>query len=948
VYVDVEAPQYIPANEPRIFSPLLAADVVDVDDVRQLLKQAFSTYPTDSQPPPGFDEYCRALVGRCLFLVQQWDIRKSSDVVRTIFDFFASRNLSHLYNEKTDSSPRFLNALQDNPSLEIEPQDRCFHIFLKLVASLIKRMVQAGAVGPIRNMIVRTMPNHNRMYSRDQAIEKRDLAALRNHHDLLCTLFWAAPPKLRPSLKTIENLVSPVNSHTEACLIGLRAWNQLARFVVSTGGDLATLQPFGAWQVCMFKQILSQYDSVAAEVQQQSLAQAKYFDHIISDSFIRDTIDNNKRALFAVLHGSVTASLDVIGHARTLETAQFAANIWQLQSVFRRFVRSPPEFEWRVLQPALACLDRFLDIIHGHAPEHLGAIHEVEHAISDLHHGIAVPFFSMARHLAGTEDYPGLSARESAIRDVCVWQSISIAARLTLRFAQAGVLSLSQSFMRGKYSVFSAPPSELSLAERKYLPLFVSVLLERGQANVGDLGVSLMEIWLVSIVKPSKYFLCEKSLGENLQRQMCCFVPPLHGYARSSYESSSHLFRFAVSFMRRTLREADSTRGKRLCAEYAGMLRDLMQLLKADLRVLAGDPQEHAPYVGFVREIIGLMRSHVSDVCPIDVFFLQINPEYSPATDDPRLQVAGMASYGLRLGEGDSRAANELFYYLYNCLKKSISQDRLADEVRTLRKGMRAAGILGFVLGQLLPAVLRAAFESPGAYLLLDVYGESIQLLLTGSVVPPEIPKEDLVHVVDMYRTVLALLKGLGGPGQDGFGCNQALTFRRLVSVLNSFWPTLQMVPSMAVPPEFVSDLWEAIESFADFASEAAPYLTLYLPDKCHEISLGEMLRGLDPFSLCQDPAPNRQVAAFTAYIVDDVGKNWICTGHTIAIRAPGAQQGLNGARRVIPPLAVTVAEFHEQLAAWNRWWGKMQRSGYEASFEARARTWEDGIVVVF
>ena len=108
-----------------------------------------------------------------------------------------------------------------------------------------------------------------------------------------------------------------------------------------------------------------------------------------------------------------------------------------------------------------------------------------------------------------------------------------------------------------------------------------------------------------------------------------------------------------------------------------------MRSLKKDLKTLCGNAREHGPHVAFAREIIGLVRTHMSGICGIDDFFLQISPEYSPPADDPRLQVAGMVSYGLRLDEGDSRAVNELFYYLLNSFKKALSEGRLGDEART-------------------------------------------------------------------------------------------------------------------------------------------------------------------------------------------------------------------------------------------------------------------------
>ena len=101
---------------------------------------------------------------------------------------------------------------------------------------------------------------------------------------------------------------------------------------------------------------------IALDISEEKLALAKDVSHAVDDGLIRTMVAGNKRALLDVLQRSVTASLDVIGEARSVETARFAANAWQLQQVFRRFARQPPEFEWRVLQPALETLDLLLEM----------------------------------------------------------------------------------------------------------------------------------------------------------------------------------------------------------------------------------------------------------------------------------------------------------------------------------------------------------------------------------------------------------------------------------------------------------------------------------------------------------------------------------------------------------------------------------------------------------
>ncbi len=292
---------------------------------QQLLKRVFQLYQTNPRQPPGFNDYCRALVARCHFLVEQWGWRKCTGIIGTIFDFFGSQSLAHLRNEEVYKSPRFLEELDRKPSLSIEPEDRCFHIFIKLMALTIQRLKELGRVKDIKNLVARTLPNHNRQYLKEDTIHQHDLAALRNHHDLLCTLFWVSPPELRPAVHLIEKLVVPGSAHKEACLINVRTWNQLARFVISSDEDSAAFRPFAAWRNNIFNQVLDQYLSAASDIEQQVRGLSSEMPGI-SKAFRDEMVAKNKSTALDVLHYSVKASLDVLQRAPTLEAVLCGLN----------------------------------------------------------------------------------------------------------------------------------------------------------------------------------------------------------------------------------------------------------------------------------------------------------------------------------------------------------------------------------------------------------------------------------------------------------------------------------------------------------------------------------------------------------------------------------------------------------------------------------------------
>ena len=289
---------------------------------QQLVNRIFQLYKSNPRQSPSFNDYCRGVVGRCHYLAEHWGWRKCNGIIGTIFDFFASQDLSHLRNEEAYRSPQFLDDLATSPSLAIVPEDRCFHIFLKLLALSIKRLRKFGLIKDVRNLITRVLPNHDRQYIKEKDMHETELAALRNHHDLLCTLFWAAPPDLRPSIQLIEKLVVPGSSHKEACLVNLRAWNQLARFLVSSGEEIssAVYRPFADWQKNVFQQVLTQYQSAESDMQQQLLRLSKDASRGISQTIMDSVVKANKKASMDVLHYSMKAVLDVMRHTRSLDS----------------------------------------------------------------------------------------------------------------------------------------------------------------------------------------------------------------------------------------------------------------------------------------------------------------------------------------------------------------------------------------------------------------------------------------------------------------------------------------------------------------------------------------------------------------------------------------------------------------------------------------------------
>jgi len=898
-----------------------------------LLKRVFRLYQDNTRQSPSFNDYCRALVGRCHCLIQQWGWRRSAAVVGVIFDFFGSQDLAHLRNEEAYESPRFLEELAGRPVLDVEPGDRCFHILLKMVGLSIRKLREVDAKKDIRNLVVRTTPNHNRQHLKEQNVHARDLAALRNHHDLLATLFWAAPPDLRPAVSLIERLVSPENSHKEACLINIRCWSQLARFIVASGEAGTTFRPFNQWRNSFFQQVLRQFSSVAPEIQQQVLALAKDGRQPISEDRINDTIARNKAAIGDVLYSSVAASLDVLTAATDLEGATFSLNTYQLQTIYQQFAAAPPDLDWGTLQAAVTTLGSFLRRVDDFKEEEESQQSEsqilnsalADDALETVERVLLRGFFSMARCVMSSRNEKKPNVLTSGSKDKCIESVVSLSARLSARYIKCGSFELSDMFKPGTYGLFVAPPHQLDLHLRRHMTHFVSVLLESGLESWTTSECSLPELWALSLVKPRDYLKYENELAKQLHKSGKDFVPDavVALGPKPDYVTNRDLFEFAISQMRRSIRDAGPSLRTILLAEHSVTLQRVMEQIKMDLKAVSNDVSSHQGYVAFIRSIVSLIKSHGSEIRPVDNFFYQISNEYSPSTEDPQLQVAGLISYGVRIREGDTRSSQQLFHLLLSNVKFAISNDRLREDVTMLRKGMANQGIAGFVLGKMLPSCVRAAFRHTSAHPLLDIYGEALRILLAKKVVAYELAEADLPHVVSLAH---AAIEGIDDWVTDAavLSATQLHVLRQIVTVLNFLWPQIRVIAASSPSSQAWTRLCNCFE-LLDQIMTTADDVTSNLVRAGETVTTAGRLFGANTAGGAREVRFDSDVKMFTDLIVKDVATGWGSRENRMTTQA----NNHGGASVKGVPVPAFDAEgvlqdLHERIREWRWWWDEV------------------------
>ncbi|KAJ6781085.1 hypothetical protein PWT90_03066 [Aphanocladium album] len=912
--------------------------------VQQLLRPVFTIYRENTRQAPSFNNYCRALISRCHYLVQQWGWRRSGSIVGAIFDFFGSQNLEHLRNEEVNASPKFLDQLAGEPSLSVEAGDRCFHVFLKLLALSIQKLRATGALNDIRNLVARTIPNHNRQHLKEQTVHERDLAALRNHHDLLATLFWAAPPDLRPSPGLIERLVAPETSHKEASLINIRCWNQLCRFIVAKGEASTAFKPFNLWRNGFFQKMVQQYDSAASDIQQQLLALPSEVRHTIGEDVISSMVSLNKGAVGDVLHASIAASLDVMKHAADLEAATFCLNTLQLQHIYKQFSIYPSELGWNTLRGAISTLDLFLGCIaefkeneeSQQSESQILNSAQADDALLLLDHEISKNYFSMVRCILSNRT--SNNGPEASENFAGVEQGVVVAIRLAASFINGGLVKLQDLFKRGKYGLFDGQIHKLDFVQRQYLVLVVVTLLKAGVDNFADVEFTLCELWLLFLVKPSGYLKYESQFAEALRQRGECFLPSIdNGLTNShNYESNVALFEFAISMMRSSIRDAGPNMKRFLMSEHSKALKLVMEQMKDDLKATSSKPVMHVAYVGFARRIISLIRTHGSEICTLDNFYYQISKDYSPSAEDPQLQVAAMVSYGLRLREGDLKVVQQVFFFLFNNFKMALISDGMKEEKKMLHKGMAEdRGITQFVLGKMLPAVIEAAASKAVVYPLLDLYLWAIKNRLRQFTTTYNLTDTDLPGLKAVLQSILNAMDGWIVE-QAPLSAVKLHTLRSFFAVANLLWPSIyehSLDQNASSRPW--SDVTKLVDTLCEYAISSKEALS-QVGIRSSQMRFDEIFAAAPVERARNQIIADPDVEGFADNIRQDVDRNWFEVDGRISIQTPGKPRGgggaVNGILRAKWDAALLINGTVAQLTEWLHWKKKMDGGDHTAA----------------
>lgn len=327
--------------------------------VRAIVGRTFSIYE-NSADQGKLNEYIRAIFYRCHLLISRWKWTRCADVLVDTYKFFTRREITDLTDEVDRGSASFLRDLAGSPNTEPQESDSTFQLFLKTVAAGIGRLREILPEKKVGQLVYQMLPNanHNRKYPRDQEIRIEHFTLLRNHHDLLCTLYWVAPERFRPPIDAISSLVDPGVAHRRACSISIRAWSNLIRFQLHDNATPELIEPFMAWFENMVNQIFEQHQSARSEaVKEFEKAQLNGLD--VSVENLEAHVRRNQRQIESLLTEAIHALAPTFA---MVQASPAVRSILLSPTITTTMFDASYRISHRVVMESIKILDLYLDI----------------------------------------------------------------------------------------------------------------------------------------------------------------------------------------------------------------------------------------------------------------------------------------------------------------------------------------------------------------------------------------------------------------------------------------------------------------------------------------------------------------------------------------------------------------------------------------------------------
>lgn len=747
----------------------------------QLVERCLELYPATSLVRgSSINEYVRATLTRCLCLFTRWRWWGCESVLSTVYDFFARRNLGLLHHEDGHGSPEFLESLTcfEDTSLEVGANDRSFSIFLKLLVASLQTWKQLGIYTDkkIGGIAWRIIPNHARIYRKDAEVQRSDLNALRNHFDLLCTLYFASPPLLRLRVDMLRNLVDHSTSHREACRISVRAWSRLASFQMSTNEPADKLEPFVDWFKDMLQTTVAQYFLARSEAERQ-YADAKASGAIALDNDILEkTIASNQRQIAATIVDLLAAFRRALNSASCAEAASLlitGCEPWKAVDSFHSSQRRLAPVYNEVLDVFKATID-VQQRLHMTPGSHTQSEDSQDYGDIDIFQELAtgeVPNVDSKENNLVALMHDAFAKLVSDAFGLDTAPDDSLLARVLdtwIPFAKYMVSNGLRSWGNFLIDYNTGAWNQLldTPQRRKFTPYALAAILEADPNVLDTFRTTFLTSWFESLMERASTLKYQHLLTESLLNVSQSISEPILRNLPFSKTSRSPLYHVTLQELRQRrlalissvlsnmsehyneimLIQPRSLPG--LGRFYAELVRKLMHAMKnnySKVQQVQGDNTAEVnvrgDYVIFVQEVVAFLQQYtIEGVYTVDRFFLDSSAFPLPA-DDPTYVVGRLRKHMPKLAEAKTR--KQLATFLHNISERAAFDQQQAYLSDQLHKAMSGTTELGeenapslrhVLLTSIIPAYIEKAIAGDFTWILampmIDASGRTVADLL--------------------------------------------------------------------------------------------------------------------------------------------------------------------------------------------------------------------------
>jgi hypothetical protein len=720
--------------------------------VRDLLRRLFELYPsTYRKHSTSLNDYVRANLARCHRLITHWRWKRPELMLNAVLDFFGKNGLKSLRREAGTGSVPFLNDIANTQPLSIEPNENSFHITLKCLALGLQGMRNAYPEKKIRSFVFRSLPNHGRGYPKDQPLDEENLTALRNHHDLLSTLYWAAPPACRPKLDHFRDLVNHESSHREACRVSVRAWANLATFQLSTEEPYTSAQPFASWHKDIMHQTLKQYKLAKTEADDYLKSGVLDGTTDVSAIMVRQTMEKNQGQVIATLRDCVAGMSRATQHAKD----QSCLKTFLVDSDIMHLLELPHLEDHRLIN----VIRDVMKVLQDYAKsQKVNSKEDVSQQASDESQDYGdFPDMDDFKDIDDMDvDVPVKAAQQSGLDFIQtpLWHLLSNAFGAEnspddnllmdcidtwVRIAEKQVLSGERSWSYYLDSFSQVSWKQLGQTEqtRKFGPYFMAALIDSDPTAYEEHRHDFLQALMVCLVERESMLRFQHRLLHAIAERddhhpLMQNIPFFRDLETRKWDITADTLRTRrlalissiLSNMRddiHAIAQADPARLGAMKRLYASILKDFMTAMKYNYQQLRQGTTVTGTYVEFVQKVVQFLKQYTNDICPVLPFFTDSVAFPLPA-GDPTYVVARLCGYAPKLSDtgtakqlsvfvqtvAQQAAADNQQTYLVNQLTTALCTDEAPTTDRVALRSVLLQGIL--------PAYLDEAFSSSTAF----------------------------------------------------------------------------------------------------------------------------------------------------------------------------------------------------------------------------------------